>query len=150
MWLLKFGAQCGWQHAFGQRLKNVQQCAHLQRYSQRWHMGRCQEPGLASLAPSFTVAADDTEKTLPLSAIRHATVIPRLTYPAPSEPGSQAPVGIVSSEMGDLSRIRCAVVFLRFPPFHATGHFPPVQLLLQLLRQTTTAFNDAALDTVNR
>ena len=47
----------------------------------------------------------------PEMATQHATVIPRLTYPAPSEPGSQAPVGIVSSEMGDLSRIRCAVVF---------------------------------------
>jgi hypothetical protein len=66
---------------------------------------------------------------------RHATVIPRLTYPAPSEPGSQAPVGIVSSEMGDLSRIRCAVVFWfsvfpRLAPALMTGQVVQVRRFL--------------------
>ncbi len=42
----------------------------------------------------------------------HDTVIPRLTYPAPLEPGSQAAVGLTSTAMGDLAGISGAVSFL--------------------------------------
>ncbi len=68
------------------------------------------------------------------NACRHATFIPRLKYPAPSEPGSQAPVGVVSSAMGDLARIRRDVVFCFFPvvaycSLHNRG-YPGWRLLL--------------------
>ena len=39
----------------------------------------------------------------------HDTVIPRLIYPAPLEPGSQAAVGLTSTAMGDLAGISGAV-----------------------------------------
>ena len=41
----------------------------------------------------------------------HDTVIPRLIYPAPLEPGSQAAVGLTSTAMGDLAGISGAVSF---------------------------------------
>ncbi len=44
--------------------------------------------------------------------LRHDTVIPRLIYPAPLEPGSQAAVGLTSTAMGDLAGISGAVSFL--------------------------------------
>jgi len=40
---------------------------------------------------------------------QHDTVIPRLIYPAPLEPGSQAAVGLTSTAMGDLAGISGAV-----------------------------------------
>ena len=43
--------------------------------------------------------------------ICHDTVIPRLIYPAPLEPGSQAAVGLTSTAMGDLAGISGAVPF---------------------------------------
>jgi hypothetical protein len=70
--------------------------------------------GSATGPPRLISSVANSSHVRPEITRRHATVIPRLTYPAPSEPGSQAPVGIVSSEMGDLSRIRCAVAFLSF------------------------------------
>ena len=46
---------------------------------------------------------------------RHDAVIPRLIYPAPLEPGSQAAVGLTSTAMGDLAGISGAVSSF-FPP----------------------------------
>ena len=44
----------------------------------------------------------------------HDAVIPRLIYPAPLEPGSQAAVGLTSTAMGDLAGISGAVSSLLF------------------------------------
>ena len=45
---------------------------------------------------------------------QHDTVIPRLIYPAPLGPGSQAAVGLTSTAMGDLAGISGAVSFCQF------------------------------------
>lgn len=50
----------------------------------------------------------------------HDTVIPRLIYPAPLEPGSQAAVGLTSTAMGDLAGISGAVSFLLSLCLHFT------------------------------
>ena len=47
-----------------------------------------------------------------INPLQHDTVIPRLIYPAPLEPGSQAAVGLTSTAMGDLAGISGAVSFL--------------------------------------
>ena len=47
---------------------------------------------------------------------QHDTIIPRLIYPAPLEPGSQAAVGLTSTAMGDLAGISGAVSFCWLQP----------------------------------
>ena len=53
-----------------------------------------------------------------INGTTHDTVIPRLIYPAPLEPGSQAAVGLTSTAMGDLAGISGAVSFLLDVSWH--------------------------------